>query len=170
VEGEIESNTEVTVFEEKTGIDLNSLPSPGPDVMGTLPSGSFTLNSYYFSFDTVNDDMSTYSGGTVAFSLQETIVGIYGLNDTINDVEYTDFVAAGTTYPNGVGDNRGLENNGELPTGIDTNVLTLSSLTVGGNNVDQFRVVTAQIPEPSSFVLLGLGLLGIAVFTRRSFQ
>lgn len=158
--GEIEDSSAVTVFQETLRVSPGALPDPGPDQTGTLSPAPPSLNSYYFSLDAAGTGMGSTTNGTVTFSPNERVIAVYGLNDTINDNFYPIFQSFGTTYPTG---NRGLEDAGELPqaSSLDTNVLNLNDLTLnagsGGGNVDQFRVVTANLDQPEKIANFDFG-------------
>jgi hypothetical protein len=140
--------------------------SPGAIAAGTQ------VNSYLLHTDRATNDVISYYGGSVTFEQQ--ILGVI-ISDSFLDL--TDgLLGLDIVYPTLLQYRGAAEGPQSKDVGI-SDFITLSgdlktlTLDIGvGGWMDQVRVVTAvgAVPEPSTGVLLGLGLLGLAARQRRS--
>jgi hypothetical protein len=175
-----------TVFENATSYP-NSLPLT---TAGLTPSGTFDVNGFNFNSNNTSTGYTIggflTSGGNVVTNPSSSFTAITG--DTLNNsvyefTGYTDLVG-GQTYEVTHDDGAILYLNGSLafnsgsPTVAEAS--TFSVATTGLYSFDLLyaevngppAVLTAdfslaQTPEPSSFVLLGSGLLAAAGMVRR---
>ena len=166
LEGDTESSTVISILDEglttlpieifvnKVGDGLHSGPSgtPIPIAAGTL------VNTYIVHLDSPGGVVSLTGG--VFFDLGETILGIQTHTPWLDgsDAAVGD---AMVTYPTGLLTFRAFET---LP--LDTLTITpllesVSFSLIVELEIDQARIVTLPVPEPSAFVLL---LLGAAAF------
>jgi hypothetical protein len=175
--GALTSNTAIYGFSEQQGVLLSSpvnaaLTSPGTWICcaglpgGTVAAGT-TVNSYLLYASPVTDeDGLDYRDfqGSITFSPGEKIVGILlGYENLAN----TDALlgAPGTTYPPAGFKLGGLEQYDTVI--ISSNLQSVYvdfHVAVGGD--DMIRILT-ETPEPADFVLLGSGLLALALCSRR---
>lgn len=171
VVGALESSSTIYVFEE--GVSTVPLTpdlffdhiGPGsfegtPPPFFLMPKGA-TLHSYLVHFDPVGTALTSLTG-SITFEPGESIVGIQAHTP---DIYSTDgfFGAAGVTYPaSGTDLTRGfdtfvtIDDTGSVA--FDLNTVTFMLAAELG--VDEARIFTVIVPEPSSFalVLVGVGL------------
>ncbi len=171
--GALESDTQIVAFAERLAFTLaQDLPAnitnPGtsPDggvpnlSPGTIPAGT-AIDSYFVHFDSLgaNEESPVGIAGTITFSHD-----ILGLIVNSGALDNTDNVIGvpGLLYP--TVNNRGLE---LTPGDNALDIVTLSAdrRTVTLNllnaiSVDQLRVITA-VPEPSTWLLLAIGLCAL---------
>lgn len=167
IEGDTESATEILILDEgisfllvdifvnAVGAGLHSGSSGAPVA---IPSGSL-VQTYLVHFDPVSG-VTTLSGG-VFFEPGETIIGIQTHTPWLDgsDAAVGDPMA---TYPTGLLEFRAFET---LP-GTDmvsiSGGLDSASFTLWAElGIDEARIVTTVVPEPSTSVLL---MLGLAIF------
>lgn len=119
------------------------------------------------------DNTSSFSHFGVKWLFNNQILGVMSATDGSLEFASTAVLgASGTTYPSPPFALRGLEGNNGTGLGgdgykVDGNILTLGMQI--GQPGDWVRVVTA-VPEPSTVILLGLGMLGLGVISRRRSQ
>jgi hypothetical protein len=153
------TNTAQQGFNELQGVTLvANLPVDG----GVITPQ--TVNSQMIFLNSEGDTTLNHIG--VDWTFDGIILGV--MSDTGGTLEAGSnsiLGALGTTYP-GAFSLRGFESNDSY-SGIGTNVLTVNMNVIEPG--DWIRVVTAPIPEPGTILLLGSGILGIAVAGRRKF-
>lgn len=125
----------------------------------TLDEGRY--NSHLLRFDPVGVTKGKIENVSVSFN--ENIVAIILGHQYLNLSDGL-FGHSNTTYQ--TKKSRRLEAH-DLFTLEDSTTLVLNRLRVGKYWVDEARVITYSIPEPSSFALFGLGLMGVVGFSLR---
>jgi len=175
--GTQESDTAILGFSEQQGVLLTSpvnaaITSPGTWICcsglpgGTIPAGT-TVNSYLLFASPITDesglDYRDFTG-SITFSPGERIVGVILGYANLSNTD-AQFGAPGTTYPPASYNLGGLENLDEVIVGSNAEAVYLNfHVAVGGD--DMIRILT-ETPEPADFVLLGSGLLALALCGRR---
>ena len=158
------TNTQQEGFNERRGVLLTS--ALGVDG-GTIGPGIYVDSHMIFLNKAAN--AANISDLDVEWGFDGTILGV--MSDTPGLLEgASPFLGAlGTTYPGGAGFSlRGMEGADEY-SGVSTSTLTVSMIV--SQPGDWIRVVTlSTIPEPSTVILLGLGMLGLGVISRRRQQ
>jgi hypothetical protein len=165
------SDTSIFTFNERTGLVLPSSVSVDITSAGTyqsnasLTSGTVAagtdVDSYFLHTDPASG--SSMYDGSVTFSTP--ILGVIVLSHTL-DLSDSVLGAPGTTYPTGNAD-RGLElsANQDFVT-LSNNMETLTVHFFTHGDIDEVRVITAAVPEPSSIVLAACGILFLTVALR----
>lgn len=172
--GDTESSTEILILDEGStllateifvnkigpGVHMGSSGTPIAIAAGTL------VHTYFVHFDPVGGGFATLTGD-VTFEPGEIILGIQTHTPWLDDADgkVGDPMAS---YPTGLDDFRAFET---LP---GTDMLTIGagldsvSFTLFAElGVDQARIVTAVVPEPSTFALVLTSLTAIAAVRRR---
>ncbi len=174
LEGATESSTSIVILDEgmtvlPSDVSVNAF-GPGthdgsapPYLM--IPAGTL-VNSYLVHFDPIGSTFTTLTGA-VFFEPGETIIGVQTHTPLLysTDAMLGDSMA---TYPDTFIEFRAFET---LP-GTDTVTLPIdmgsASFTLFAElGVDEARILTAPVPEPSSLMLFGLGAMGIYWMSRR---
>jgi len=125
---------------------------------GTLMAGT-VVNSYYVFFDPAGTS-TTFKQGTVTFSTP--ILAILTSDDNLFTTNAL-LGHAGVTYGNVP--LQGLEDDDD-----DVSITSLNTISVNwaaSTPGDHVRVLTAAVPEPSTFVLAALSLLSIGCHRRK---
>lgn len=178
--GAYTNNTTIWAFTEQQGVTLASnlpvgLTMPGTWICcagitsGFIPAGT-TVDSYllYASPDASDTGATVYTG-SVTFSPGEKIVGVIIQYTNLFDTDGR-FGIPGVIYPNLTYNRAGLESGDEVI--LSSNMQTVSvDFHVAPGQIDMIRILTATTatPEPAAFLLLGSGLIGLALFKRRRF-
>ena len=171
----LESNSTILGFAEQQGVVVPSLTvaisTPGVWICcsglpgGTIDAGT-TVNSYLLYASPSSDLNGTYTDftGSISFSPGEKIVGIILEYQQLNATDGL-LGAPGTTYPPLSDTTAGLEKGDEVIIGPNAESVYVNLHIVAGN-IDMIRILTTT-PEPADFVLLGSGLIALALFGRR---
>ena len=180
-EGMTESNTAIKLFLETASTTVEGVVvdilAAGPQVFddsSDLASlGSLTITgtfaSYMLHLDSVGTASRTLMGtvefdrNIVAILLQDvTRTAVLTLDDSDDD-----FGALGTTYPTGMASKRGLELdfNDDFIQILDSKTLKVQFSV--SKAVDQIRVITQPVPEPSALLTFAASGLIVATAARR---
>lgn len=174
--GSLESNTEIQIFAESSLSLLvdQSVNHTGPGAVastaatnpGVIGAGTNVV-TYFIHFDKVGASSTLVrQTGSVTFDMNILGLDIFDANLDNGDGP---FGAAGTTYTTtGL---RGLELTGQDNFSISGDERTLNLNLGTSTAVDQIRVFVqsgpALVPEPSTYLMLGAGLLGLSLLRRR---
>ena len=171
----LESNSTILGFAEQQGVVVPTLnvaiSTPGVWICcsglpgGTIDAGT-TVNSYLLYASPSSDLNGTYTDftGSITFSPGEKIVGIILEYRQLNATDSL-LGAPGTTYPPLSDTTAGLEKGDKVIIGPNAESVYVNLHIVAGN-IDMIRILTTT-PEPADFVLLGSGLIALALFGRR---
>jgi hypothetical protein len=175
--GALTSDSTIFGFTEQTNLFLTSnltvaISSPGTYICcaglpgGTIDAGT-EVASYALYASPVTDqggqDFRDFQGSFTVGPGQKILGIIIGYKNLAN----TDLLlgAPGTMYPPRSQNNGGLENTDEVILGANSQSVYVNfHVAVGGD--DMIRILTST-PEPADFILLGSGLLALALFGRR---
>jgi hypothetical protein len=174
VTGATESSTSIAILDEgitvlSADVELNvygvGVHGDDPPPYLVVPAGT-RVQSYLVHFDPVGSSFATLTGA-VFFDLGETVIGI----QTHTPLLYTTDVPLGhplATYPGTFDAFRGFEtlpgpDSVTLPPGLGSASFTLFAEL----GVDHARILTAPVPEPTSFVVFGLVFIVIVCISRR---
>lgn len=134
---------------------------------GVIPAGT-KVSSFFMHFDPVGtpeDPFSAFAAGSLVFTSDRPILGVMVLGPALSASDSI-LGLPGTIYPTGDG-SRGL---GLVPQdiiNITADQLSVTLALAAGAGVDQIRVIVSAIPEPSTFALLGLAVVGLTGWRRR---
>jgi len=175
--GALTSDSSIYGFSEQTGVLLETpvnaaLTSPGTWICcaglpgGTVPAGT-TVNSYLLYASPVTDeeglDYRDFQG-SITFSPGEKIVGVIIGYENLANTDMS-LGAPGTTYPPASYKLGGLEQYDAVVISPNAETVYVDfHVAVGGD--DMIRILT-ETPEPADFVLLGSGLVALALGRKR---
>jgi hypothetical protein len=172
VEGQVEDNTDVYVFDEKQSIVLSS--SLTPDIGSTIPAGT-VVSSHFVHFDAVGR-FSPVQTGTGSVIFDGNILGLFTTNAGLSATDAT-FGATGTTYP--TGQERKLETSGWIDIATPSGA-TLTVTLYTNTGIDQIRVITEGVKEvdidikpgsdPNSINLGSKGVIPVAILSSADFD
>lgn len=182
--GAFTSDSNMWAFTERQGVTLATalyagVTTPGtwvcctgPDSLAGMIPGGTTVDSYLLYASPATDAPGlSYRDftGSIQFSPGQKIVGIIL---EYQNQDYTDilFGAPGTTYPPLSYTMAGLVSKGDtviVGPGMES---VYVNFEVAAGQIDMIRILTTATatPEPAAFVLLGSGLLALALSKRRS--
>jgi hypothetical protein len=153
-----------------TALNENGTTAPLSTFSTSLSATNWTAGNYYqFTFDA-----TLYTNVVVSYALQRSNTGPtneifqYSLN---GGSTFTDFQTNAVPTAFGV-----FTNDLSLVSGVSADasvVFRIEGINVGGNagtlRIDNFTIDATSIPEPSTVVLLGTGMLGLLVIRRRRY-
>lgn len=182
----LESSTDIRAFYEGTvtlqsDLGVYTAIAPGSTTPGTITAGT-TFNSYLLHWDpenpvgTPNGVIKTFTDAFITFDTE--VLGFLGSPTELDD---SDFLNATTDFGNISGyEGRSAgfgTNNDAFTVGAGVHgdnyepgkTFVVSKLSINGSNVDQIRVFTAAVPEPTTVMglILGLGFVGYRTIRRR---
>ena len=138
------------------------------DLYANIGLGPFANNSFEFGNMVACDVGTTGSNGCANTSLQNGGAPLFGVNITGYDV-FTFSIGTTTFAPNDL-----LDFTGNLPIGSYVAAIGVDYSALGGKGeawavpfTESGIVTSTNVPEPSSFMLLGAGLLALAAFSGR---
>jgi hypothetical protein len=170
------SDANIFGFAEQQGVTLTAPLNAGMSSGGwvccglpgvTLAAGT-TVNSYLLYAAPITDaDGLDYRDfqGSITFSPGEKIVAILIGYQAIFATDGM-FGAPGTIYPPFSDPKAGLERLDQVIVGPGDQAVYVNFHVTPGN-LDMIRILTTETPEPAGFVLIGSGLIGLALSRRR---
>jgi len=172
--GALENDVYGVVFQEQSNLVLSApltVNAMGPGTYGShnasnslvIPTGT-PIQSYFVHFDSVGmPNRHIYYTCTITFA--NNILGVIYMENELNASD-APLGAPGTTYAtNEVW--RGLEDNNIDLITISNDLKTVTINSRLFNHLDQIRIITDVVPEPSSLLVLAAGLPLLARLRRR---
>jgi len=141
---------------------VDTIMGPG----GVLPAGT-VVQSWLFHFDKPGADDTNRTASGV-YNFKAPIVGVLFTEDGLDDTDQL-FGNPGTIYPTGVyyRDSDDSSDPPDMWSIVNPKVIHFDALQNDGVGIDQVRVLTSSVPEPSTLVIwciIGVvALLGIAL-------
>jgi len=171
--GALENDVYGVVFQEQSNLVLSAPLTVNAQGPGTydinnassslvIPTGT-PIQSYFVHFDSVGMP-NRYISYTCTITFATNILGVIYMENELNASD-APLGAPGTTYAtNEVW--RGFEGNFDSITiSNDLKTVTINSRLL--NHLDQIRIITDVVPEPSSLLVLAAGLPLLARLRRR---
>lgn len=173
--GALESDAQIIIFSEASltllaaeAVDhagAGAVSSPGGLAPGVISSGA-NVTSFLLSMDKVGSSATLINLlGSVTFDMD--ILGLEVFTASLNGSDAT-YGNPGTTYPTSA---RGLELFSQDTFEISNDLRTLNVDLQTSDAVDQVRIYvdnsTSAIPEPTTWLMMGTGLIGLSALRRR---
>ena len=114
-----------------------------------------TYSSHLLHFDTLGNRAGSIKNERLQFNGNIVAIILGGEYLKLSDVLMG---SAGTQYEQSI--SRRMESH-DLFTLESSNTLLLNKLSIGASWIDEARVITQSVPEPGSWALFGMGLLGL---------
>ena len=172
--GALENDVYGVVFQEQSNLVLSAPLTVNAQGPGTydinnassslvIPTGT-PIQSYFVHFDSVGMP-NQYISYTCTITFANNILGVIYMENELNASD-APLGAPGTTYAtNEVW--RGLEDNNIDLITISNDLKTVTINSRLFNHLDQIRIITDVVPEPSSLLVLAAGLPLLARLRRR---
>ncbi len=128
----------------------------------TLSEGRY--NSHLLHFDPFGTSKGSIESFSVSFT--ENIVAIILGGEYLR---WSDDLMGGTGTTYQQSNSRRLESH-DFFSFESANTLSFDKMRVGKYWIDEVRVITQEVPEPSSLALFALGILGISALSMRRFK
>jgi hypothetical protein len=170
------SNVLVRAWNEQQNVTLGQAISVDLVSPGTYNSGNYTVQSFsILAGTTVSSHLLYFDPAQSAtkrarFEFDSDILGLIvesGGNASQDKFLKSDFLGNPlTTYPGAHYGNRGIEFGPETIT-LEVGLRFIDVSLTASNPGDQIRVITAGVPEPATFALIGGGLLLAGLLRRR---
>lgn len=183
----IRSDTEISLFVERQGVFLPQAlnfnvtaptTAPAATTLGTtpgvLPAGTH-VDSYFIHLQSLTGtpEVPVLLSGSITFDRE--VLGIAIFNIQLNQSD-TILGLPGTLYPTGgereldisIGGIVGVGGNDNITLSEDRRTVTLNFGNIGGG--DQLRIVTASVPEPSTWALMVAAVMTVCFLRRRSIR
>ena len=178
--GNFESNTTIWAFTEQQNVTIGAnevgvgISMPGTWVCcsssnlspALLPAGDYDSYLLYASPASAGPGGYVLYTGSITFSPGQKTVGIIIGNSGLL-ASNSLFGVPDTMYPPSTYSQAGLDPADFVIWGSGSNAVYVNLYMGGPGNVDMVRIITTVTPEPAAFLLLGSGLLALALVGRR---